>query len=304
MNLPTGFRLVDGNVTDVDPWAVLFNSGALLQFAHMWVGAFMVVGFVVSAVYAAGMLHGRHDQHHRLGFAVPFRFATAAALAQPVIGHVLGIRLGDTQPSKLAAFELATTTEQPAPLRIGGLLVNGEPRFDLEIPRWGSFIARGSFSKPVQGLDTFPPADRPPVNLTHLAFQSMIGIGTLLALAVAVFWVARWRRRDLLTNRWYLRFAVVAGPLAVLALESGWIATEVGRQPWTVWEALRTTDAASDNPHIWWSLAITAVVYVGMTVGAYVVLQSMARRWRAGEEDLPSPYGPQARPVEARGGSR
>src|SRR4051794_13576025 len=179
MNMPTGFRLVDGNVTDVDPWAVLFNSGALLQFAHMWVGAFMVVGFGVSAVYAAGMLRGRLDAHHRLGFAVPFRFATAAALAQPVIGHVLGIRLGETQPSKLAAFELATTTEQPAPLRLGGLLVNGEPRFDLEIPRWGSFIARGSFSKPVQGLDTFPPADRPPVNLTHLAFQSMIGIGTL-----------------------------------------------------------------------------------------------------------------------------
>jgi cytochrome d ubiquinol oxidase subunit I len=294
MNMPTGFDIVDGHVTNVQPWAVLFNSGALLQFAHMWVGAFMVVGFAVAAVYAAGMLRGRRDEHHRLGFAVPFRFATAAALLQPVIGHVLGIRLGQTQPSKLAAFELATTTEQPAPLRMGGLLVDGEPRFFLEIPKWGSFIARGSFDKPVRGLDTFPPADQPPVNITHVAFQTMVGIGSLLALAVLVFWFLRWRGRDPLGNRWALRFAVVAGPLAVLALEAGWVATEVGRQPWTVFGVLRTNAAASDNPHLWWSLAGATALYAGLTIGAYVVLRSMARRWRAGEEDLPSPYGPES----------
>src|SRR4051812_13507574 len=195
MNMPTGFRVVDGEVTDVDPWAVLFNSGAVLQFAHMWVGAFMVVGFVVAAVYAAGMLRGRRDEHHRLGFTVPFVFATVAALLQPVIGHVLGIRLGQTQPSKLAAFELATTTEQPAPLRLGGLLIDGQPRWFVEIPQWGSFTAGGSFDKPVRGLDPFPAADQPPVNITHVAFQSMIGIGSLLALGVVVFWVARWRGR-------------------------------------------------------------------------------------------------------------
>jgi cytochrome d ubiquinol oxidase subunit I len=228
---------------------------------------------------------------------VPFVFATVAALVQPVVGHVLGMRLGETQPSKLAAFELATTTEQPAPLRLGGLLVDGVPRFFLEIPRWGSFIARGSFSKPVRGLDTFPPADRPPVNITHVAFQSMIGIGTLLALAVTVYWLARWRHHDLLGNRWFLRFAVVAGPLAVVALESGWVATEVGRQPWVVFDVLRTVNAATDNPGIWWSYAGACVLYVGMTIGAVVVLRSMARRWRAGEEDLPSPYGPQQEEV-------
>ena len=294
MNMPTGFRIVDGQVTDVDPWAVLFNSGAFLQFAHMWVGAFMLVGFVVSAVYAAGMLRGRRDEHHRLGFAVPFAFASVAALAQPVVGHLLGIRLGETQPGKLAAFELATTTEQPAPLRVGGLLIDGEPRWFLEIPRWGSLIARGSFDQPVQGLDTIPPENRPPVNITHLAFQTMVGIGTLLALAVLLYWFARWRGREPLRNLWVLRFAVVAGPLAVVALECGWVATEVGRQPWTVWEVLRTTDAASENAGLWWSLAGIVVVYAGMTVGAYVVLRSMARRWRAGEEDLPSPYGPES----------
>ncbi len=292
MNNPTGFRIVDGRVTDVNPWRAMFNDGVWLQFAHMWVGAFMLVGFVVSGVYAAGMLRGRRDAHHRLGFTVPFVFATVAALAQPFIGHVLGLRVAETQPSKLAAFELATTTEQPAPLHLGGLLVDGHVRWALTIPKVGSLIARNSFDKPVPGLDTVPVADRPPVNITHVAFQSMIGIGTLLALAVVVFWLARWRGRDLRESTWFLRFAVIAGPLAVLALEAGWVATEVGRQPWTVWQVLRTNDAASTSTGLWWSYAGAFVVYVGMTVGAYVVLRSMARRWRAGETDLPSPYGP------------
>ena len=293
MNDPVGFRIVDGEVTDVDPWRAMFNDRVWMQFAHMWVAAFMVVGFVVAGVYAAGMLRGRRDAHHRLGFAVPFTFATVAALLQPVIGHVLGLALHATQPSKLAAFELATETEERAPLRLGGVLIDGEVRGAIEIPRLGSIIARNSWDAPVPGLNTIPPEDRPPVNLTHLAFQSMVGIGTLLALAVVVYWIARRRGTDLTERRWFLRFAIAAGPLAIVALECGWIATEVGRQPWTVFGVLRTTDAAGDNPGLWWVLSGVAVLYSAMTAGAYVVLRSMARRWRAGEQDLPSPYGPE-----------
>jgi cytochrome d ubiquinol oxidase subunit I len=162
----------------------------------------------------------------------------------------------------------------------------------LVIPRIGSIIAVGSLDGPVRGLDTIEKSDWPPVNITHWAFQSMVGIGTLLALVVVVFWLARWRGHDLLANRWFLRFSVIAGPLAVIALESGWIATEVGRQPWTVWQVLRTTDAASMSTGLWWSYTGVLIIYLGMTIGAFVVVRSMARRWRAGEEDLPSPYGP------------
>ncbi|WP_121255494.1 cytochrome ubiquinol oxidase subunit I [Nocardioides ferulae] len=295
MNNPTGFRLnAAGEVVDVDPWAAMFNDGVWLMFAHMWVGAFVVVGFTVAGVYAAGMLRGRRDRHHRLGFVVPFVFATVAALAQPLVGHVLGLRVAESQPAKLAAFELAETTEQPAPLRLGGIMIDGEVRYSIDIPKIGSLIARNSFNKPVPGLDEVPEDERPPLNITHWAFQSMVGIGSLLALSVLLFWFVRWRGRDLLESRWFLRYAVAAGPLAMIALEAGWIATEVGRQPWVVWQVLRTEDAVTDNPWIWWSLAGTAVVYLGMTVGAYVVLRSMARRWRAGELDLPSPYGPES----------
>ncbi len=303
MNDPAGFRIVDGEVVDVNPWAAMFNDQVWLQFLHMWIAAFMVAGFVISAVYAAGMLRGRRDRHHRLGFMVPFTFASIGALIQPFAGHFLGLRVAETQPAKLAAFELATTTESPSPLRLGGLLIDGEVRWSIDIPRLGSIISRNSFTKPVEGLDTIPADQHPPINITHVAFQSMVGIGTLLALAAVVFWIARWRRRDLLGNRWFLRFVVLAGPLAVIALEAGWIATEVGRQPWVVYGIMRTTEAAGENSGLWWLLGSTAVVYAAMSFGAVKVLRSMARRWREGDEDLPSPYGPELADA-ARGDDR
>jgi cytochrome d ubiquinol oxidase subunit I len=292
MNNPAGFSIRNGEVTDVNPWAAMFNGGVWLQFLHMWLAAFMVVGLLLAAVYAAGLLRGRDDAHHRLGFTVPFVFATTAALLQPLVGHVLGMRIHDTQPAKLAALELSTHTESPAPLRLGGVLVDGEVKWALEIPRLGSIIARNSLDAPVPGLDTIPRDEWPPVNISHLSFQTMVVVGTALAAFTVIFWLARWRRIDLLKHRWFLWLAVASGPLAVLTMECGWIATEVGRQPWTVWKVLRTTDAASTSTGLWWSYVGVLVVYAGMTIGAVVVLRSMARRWRAGEEDLPSPYGP------------
>jgi cytochrome d ubiquinol oxidase subunit I len=295
MNYPTGFTVRDGAVADVHPWAAMFNPLAYLQFLHMWLAAFLLVGLVVAGVYAAGMLRGRADAHHRLGFTVPFTFASVAALIQPFVGHVLGLQVGNKQTSKLAAFELALHTEPgPAPLRLGGFLINDHIRWAFPIPRVGSIIARGTLNGTVPGLETVPRRDWPPVDITHWSFQSMVGIGLLLALVVVVFWVARRRGCDPLGNRWFLRFAVVAGPLAIIALEFGWVATEVGRQPWTVWQVQRTTDAATRNTAIWWSYAGVLVIYFGMSAAAYIVLRSMARRWRAGEEELPSPYGPAA----------
>jgi len=149
-------------------------------------------------------------------------------------------------------------------------------------------VASTSPSNPV--LDK----DRPPVNITHLAFQTMVGVGTLLAAGVTWFWVQRWRGRDLLTKRWFLRAAAAAGPLAVIALEAGWVATEVGRQPWVVYGVMRTPDAVGDyTSALWWLLGISALIYAGMTAAAVIVLRSMARRWRSGETDLPSPYAPE-----------
>ncbi len=262
MNNPTGFTIRDGAVADVDPLAAMFNDLSWLQFLHMWVGAFMLVGLVVSGVYASGMLRGRTDRHHRLGFTVSFAFASVATLLQPLIGHVLGLQVGGMQPTKLAAWELNPVTEHgPAAEKLGGVLIDGHVRWALAIPKIGSWISTGCWDGSVPGLDTVPKSDLPPVNLTHWSFQLMVGIGSLLAVVVVLFWLARRRGYDLLGNRWFLRFSVIAGPLAILALELGWITTEVGRQPWTVWKVLRTADAVTRNSGIWWTYIGVVVLY-------------------------------------------
>ena len=142
MNAPSGFDLVvdaSGTLraTDVDPLAAIFNRALWPQFIHMFVATYLVTGFVVAAVYAVGILRGRRDRAHHLGFVVAFAFATVAALVQPVIGHVAGMRLATDQPSKLAAMELSLETETHSPLIIGGVLIDGEVRGGIRIPNVG-----------------------------------------------------------------------------------------------------------------------------------------------------------------------
>ena len=238
---------------------------------------------------------------------MPFAFASIAAVCQPFIGHVTGARLAAGQPSKLAAMELATTTEAKAPLLIGGWLVDGPNGTKkvvggIRIPRLGSVLATNSLDGTVPGLDQVPVADRPLANAVHLSFQTMVGIGSALALFAVGFWWRRRRRGDD-WPRWLLGLAVLAGPLAVVALEAGWVTTELGRQPWIVYRVMRVRDAASTSTGLWWSFAAMVVVYLGMTVAATSVLRSMARRWReGGPTDLPTPYGPST-PVEAHAGA-
>jgi cytochrome d ubiquinol oxidase subunit I len=293
MNDPAGFELVDGVATDIDPWAAMFNDAVLLQFLHMWVAAFMLVGFVVAGVYAMGVLRGRDDRHHRIGLLVPMAFACVAAVVQPFLGHLLGGQVRERQPAKLAAIELALETERRAPLRLGGVLVDGEVRWAIELPVLGSILATNAPDGEVPGLDQIPLDERPPVNITHAAFQLMVVIGLFLMALAAVFWVGHRRGRDWFRHRHAMWAVVVSGPLAVLAVEAGWVTTEVGRQPWVVQGILRTRDAASDSHGLWLTFAVILVVYAAMTVAAVAVLRSMARRWRDGEGlDLPTPYGP------------
>ena len=298
MNGPTGFHLVHGRVIDVDPWAALFNPRVWLQFAHMWVGTFLVVGFTVAAVYAAGMLRGRDDRHHRVGFTVAFAFGTVAAITQPLVGHLLGSRLAADQPSKLAAIELSAHPEDHAPLAIGGIYLDGQRRFALEIPDLGSLISRGAVDRTVPGLDAIPADARPDdalVTMVHWSFQLMVGLGLALMGLSASFWWARRRGRDWLQRRWFLRTAVAAGGASIASLELGWMTTELGRQPWIVYGYLRIADAVTRNAGVWITFGVLSTVYLAMGVGAAIVLLSMARRWRDGEAlDLPTPYGPEA----------
>ncbi len=283
MNAPAGFTMqADGTVTDVDPLAAMFNDALWPQFLHMWVAAYVVAGFLVASVYAVGMLKGRRDRSHRLGFTVPFVFAAVGALLQPVIGHVAGMRLDTDQPSKLAAMELAIETESRAPVVLGGFLVDGEVRGGIEIPAIASLLAGNSFDTVIIGLEDIPDDEEPPVNIVHWSFQTMLAAGTAM-IGIAGWYAWRLRRygaeRDgdaVFDSRWFLRAAVAAGGLAVVALQAGWITTEVGRQPWIVYGVMRTEDAVTSNSGVWISLAVMIVVYTSMTVVAARVLRGMA----------------------------
>lgn len=297
MNAPSGFRLEGDEVVDVDPLAAMFNRALWPQFVHMLVAAYMVVGFCVAAVMAAGLRKGRHDHVHRLGLRVGLAFATVAALVQPVVGHVAGMRLATEQPAKLAAMELAVETETNAPVILGGVLIDGRVRGGIEIPGLGSLLARGWFDRPIVGLDDIPVDDRPPANVVHWSFQVMVGLGTALA---ALGLVLAWRRRrghPPESSRRTLTALVWSGPAAVVALQAGWVTTEVGRQPWIAHEVLRVRDAVTPNGGIWISCAVVVVLYVALGVGTVAILRSMSRRWREqADADLPTPYGPPSGP--------
>jgi cytochrome d ubiquinol oxidase subunit I len=282
MNQPRGFDLESGRVTGVDPWAAMFNPATPPQALHMLVAAFMVTGFVMAAVYAVGLLKGRKDAYHRLGFLVPF---TAAALLTPVqigVGDYAAHFVADYQPTKLAAMEGVYQTGTGVPLHLGGIAVDGKLRYAIEIPDGLSLLAHWNPHARIVGLDQVPVEDYPPVNVVHLSFQLMVVCGMAL-LAVAA-WYAYLRRRKRELNTWFLRAAVLCGPAAVVALEAGWTTTETGRQPWTVYGVLRTHDAVNTAPGLRVGLVVILLVYTGLTIATVFVLRRLARDARAPQE--------------------
>ena len=288
MNGPEGITMVDGEVVDVDPWAALFNRAVLFEFPHMWLATFMVTGFTVAGVYAVGMLKGRDDRLHRVGLAIPLAFAVVAAPLQPISGHLAGNRVADDQPPKLAAMEGLAETGTRVPLELGGVWDEEAEELvgAVEVPVEGllSFLAQNSFDAEVIGLRDVPVDERPPVNVVRFSFQIMVALGTALA-GLSLLVIVWWRRRgEVPTARWLLVALAASGPAAIVAMETGWITTEVGRQPWIAWGLMRTEDAVTDTPYLWVGFVTLVVVYAAMTIGAAVVLRGMSARWRAGED--------------------
>jgi cytochrome d ubiquinol oxidase subunit I len=186
--------------------------------------------------------------------------------------------VAERQPIKLAAMEGLSTTERGAPLHVGGIYRDGRLRYAIEIPFGLSLLAHWDPHAVIRGLDSVPASERPPVTVVHLAFNAMVGAGVTM-LAISVWFAVGWRRRrGLPRSRWFLRAAVLAGPLSVVALEAGWVTTEVGRQPWIVYGILRTSDAVSSAPRLRYGLYAMFVVYAALTAGAAFVLRRMARR--------------------------
>lgn len=277
MQQPTGFDQVNGQIVAVDPWAAMFNRATPPETTHMIVAAFMVAGFLMASVYAVAMLRGRDDRYHRVGFLIPFTVAALMAPVQVVVGDWAARFVADDQPLKLAAMEGLFRTTAGAPLTLGGLAVDGQLRYGLEIPYGLSLLTRLDPNAVVPGLDTAAVADRAPVNVVHPAFDLMVGLGFALLALGAWAGLTWWRRRDLPRSRWFLRAAAMSGIAAVLALESGWVVTEVGRQPWIVYGILRTSDAVNPAPGLVYGFVLVAVVYAVLTVATVYVLRRMTR---------------------------
>jgi cytochrome d ubiquinol oxidase subunit I len=296
MNHPSGFRLQsDGKVVDVNPWKALFaNSYLWHELIHMYIAGYIVTGFVLAGIYAVGRSRGRWGRYERTALAIPLTVAALASPVQVLVGDWAARDVATTQPTKLAAFEGLSQTTSGAGEHIGGwYTADGQIKGGIEIPHLLSLLSFHSWNATVQGLDAVPANDRPPVNVVRIAFQTMVGIGTLLAL-LGVLYVVIWiRKKRLPESKWFYRSLVAAGPLSIVALISGWVVTEVGRQPWVVYNVMRTADAVTGASGIPVGYATLALSYVVVGIGLAWVLLRLSRR----PLDLPAEPSPGLEPV-------
>jgi cytochrome d ubiquinol oxidase subunit I len=278
MNHPGGFVLRDGRAVGAHPWSALFgNSFFWHEFVHMYFAGYIVAGFLVAVPYAWGFLRGRRDRYRRTALTIALSAAAIAAPLQVVIGDWAAREVADKQPVKLAALEGLSQTTRGAPEHLLGWYNGHEVVYGVAIPRLLSLLAFHNPNATVRGLNIVPVRDMPPINVVRFSFQTMVGIGTLLALLGAVYLYVRLRHRRLPHSRWFYRAVVAAGPLSVVALIAGWITTEVGRQPWIVYGVMRTTQAVTGAGGIPVGYGTLVVVYLGLAGGVAWLLYRFSR---------------------------
>ncbi|MDQ2905683.1 MAG: cytochrome ubiquinol oxidase subunit I [Ktedonobacteraceae bacterium] len=277
MNTPAGFQIQHGRVTGIDPVQAIFNPSTPYETVHMILACYVATGFGVAAVYAVAMLRGKRDEYRRKGLMLAMGMALIATPLQIVSGDFNARFLVDAQPAKLAAMEGLFKTENGVALRIGGLAdpQTGQVYYALEIPNGLSILATGDPNSTIKGLDAFPRSDWPNTTIVHSSFDGMVGSGFFVLFIAAVFWLLYLlRKRAVPEQRLLLWGIVLSGPLAFLAVELGWMVTEIGRQPWTIYGYLRTKDAVTTAP----GLNITFLVFVCIYVILAVTLIWMLRR--------------------------
>lgn len=277
MNNPTGFDLVNGEVSTVRPLEALFNANLWHTFVHMLLAAYMVAGFTTASVYAWGWLRGNRDRYRRVALTVPLTVACLVAPVQIVVGDWAARQVAASQPVKLAAFEGLATTQSGAPIHLLGWYHDGKIAGGIEIPRLLSLLSEHDPDARVTGLDSVSADERPPVNVVRISFQLMVAIGTALAGLAAWYLLSLWRRGRAPTSTWFWRAVVAAGPAAVAALWAGWITTEVGRQPWIIYRVMRTADAVTASNAVRPAAAILLALYTAMAAAAIFVLQQISR---------------------------
>ncbi len=272
MNTPRGFDMLNGKPVNVDPIAAMFTPAAFPEVLHMVLAAYAATGFAVAGIHAFLLLRDRRNAFHRRALSVALLVGAPAAIAQPFSGDISARYVARWQPAKLAAAEGQFTTETGAPLRVGGVPDEAarETRWALEIPYGLSLLAFHDPSAEVKGLDAFPEGDWPPVAPVHYAFQIMVGLGTFMALVALWGLIVKWRKQELAEQRWLLRAIALAAPMGFICIEAGWTVTELGRQPWIVYEIVRTADAVTPMPGLVVPFVVFTLLY--FFLGAIVVV--------------------------------
>jgi cytochrome bd ubiquinol oxidase subunit I len=293
MNQPGGFTERDGKIVSIRPWQVFFNHAAVYQMPHMILAAYMVAGFSVAGVYATGILRGRRDRYHYTGFSLGFIPAAVLTPFQIFVGDTAARSIASDQPVKFAAMEYVGRTSRHVPEWLGGVFAGGHVYGGLKLPSVDSLLVGFAPDTKVTGWDTVPPDQRPPVPwLIHLCFDGMVGLAFLLLLAG--LWAAYegWRRRRLPRHRLFWLLGAVSGVAAIVAMEAGWVVTEVGRQPWVVYRLQTTAAAATTNGAVLVSLSVVVVGYAVLGTATILILRMLSRRWRRRDADVEVPYGP------------
>ncbi len=268
MNAPAGFDWINGKAININPFAAMFNPAWKSQTLHMIIAAFVATSFAVAGIHAILFLRNKNNLLHKRALIIALSFGSIFALAQPLSGDYSAKDVAKRQPIKLAAMEGKFQTERGAGLTIGGI-PNEETRttnFGIQIPKLLSFLAYGNFNAVVHGLDDFPSNDWPPILPVHFGFQIMVGIGFLLAFVGILFWLFRLKWKEMLGNNWFLKVVALCTPLGFIAVEAGWIVTEVGRQPWIIYGIMKTSDAVTPVPFQIVHLILFVVVYLLLSV--------------------------------------
>ncbi len=274
MNTPRGYTLAaDGSLLSVDPFAAMWTPAALPEILHMTFAAFASVGFAVAGIHAFMLLRRPGAAFHRRALGLALAVGGVFACLQPLTGDLAAKHVAEHQPVKLAAMEGHWDTK-----RCAGLSLGGWPDEEAEVTRWSveipcglSFLAFGDPGAEVKGLKDVPRADRPPVAITHVAFQIMVACGMAMLAVSALAAYRRLRGLDLAAP-WFLRLLVLGAPLGIIAIEAGWTVTEVGRQPWVVQDVLRTADAVTPMPHLVVPFVTFTLLYLVLGVTVIVLL--------------------------------
>jgi cytochrome d ubiquinol oxidase subunit I len=280
MNQPTGFEVVNGKATNVDPIAAIFNPAMPYEVTHGTIASYVATGFAIAGIYAIQMLRGNRSEYVKKGLVLGMVVGAIATPLQIISGDLSARFLAHNQPEKFAAMEAQFETERGAPLRIGGIPDPDakKTRYAIEIPKMASFLAFEDFNAEVRGLNSFPQDEIPDVRKVHFPFQVMVGIGFFLLSVSWWFWGLAWKRRRVAPGRWMLLAIAATLPMGFIAIEMGWYVTEFGRQPWIIWHLMRTSDAATPRDGIFFIFVVFFLVYIALAAGLALLLLRVTRR--------------------------